>query len=455
MAVRFYVFHMSNDLFEADLSAIGMVPADLNPPSGIAPAGPSNNPFQGRDRDGNPIVVPPAPGLGYGWSFTIDNPTDAKGFLDDFRQKASAAGRSDVARILGIDFAAAPLELAARGQHWCAGRGAGFDFGTRRNVRRLISADALRDRGLTGEGVNVVLVDQGVSKDYIESLGANYGGGLAWPVDGKWKEPGVGEVPNVPLPDRHASMLMRSLADLAPEAVFYDLPLLPERITDVENFTLHTLFAFAFLDYLYLSGPGRWVVLNAWGIVDRFAESLRGYYTDDPDHYLNIYLSWLGGNHDFVFAAGNSGQFCGDPRSTGYDRGPGRSIWGANALRNVTCVGAVRADGTWVGASSQGPGPAGYDLGDGPPRKPDICAPGWFLENGDAHLRSSGTSAASAVVAGAVAALRAGWAVNAVSPASMRTALRAGARKVSGPGWNGRTGYGALDLPGTIAQLPP
>lgn len=241
---------------------------------------------------------------------------------------------------------------------------------------------------------------------------------------------------------------------MAPDATFYDLPLLPDRIVDVENFALRALFAYAFMNYFFLSAKGPWVILNAWGIVDRFAESLRGFYTDDPDHYLNDFISRVGRRHDVIFAAGNSGQFCGDVRSTGYDRGPGRSIWGANGLSEVTCVGAVRTDAKWIGAASQGPGPAGFDIGYGRPEKPDLCAPSWFVEDDNAHLRSGGTSSSSAVVAGAVAALRQKWAPADVSPAQLRQTLRDGARVIGTDAWSTRTGEGALDLAGTIARLP-
>ena len=455
MAVKLYIFDESKFMLATNLDAVGYSLSDFKPPAGLVPDGPSNNPWKALGPDDEPIIQLQAAGLGYGWSFEVGSAAEARTLIDDFRNRARSIGRADISRVLGIDVTPSSMGLAERGQHWCSISGHGYHFGTRRLGRGLIAAGALGDKKLTGKGVKVFLVDQGVSQTYIEGLGGTYGGGMSWEVDGEVKFPGQGSSNNVRLPNQHGSMLMRSLIELAPDAHYYDLPMIPGRITDVESFTIKALFGFFFLRYVYLSQPGPWVILNAWGIVDRFAESLRGYYTNDPDHYLNHLVKLIAQKHDVVFAAGNSGQFCSDPRSTVYDRGPSRSIWGANGLSDVTSVGAVRTDGAWIGASSQGPGPEGFvtETETDTPKKPDLCAPSWFVENDNAHLRSGGTSSASAVVAGAIAALREGWDVSAVPPAEMRRALQDGARRVTSPGWNDRTGFGILNLKDTMTQL--
>ncbi|WP_299737679.1 S8 family serine peptidase [uncultured Roseobacter sp.] len=458
MRVKLYLFDTSKRRLEENLKAVGFdlerLVAEFGPQDYQLPPGPSNNPWQARDPYGERLSQPGQPGLGYGIPLEAENEKVAREFLGRFRERAFGSDRPDIARILGIDLTPLSMTSAKPNQHWCAGDGMGRHFAGRAQANRLIELESLQACKLTGAGVNVFVVDQGINRHYLETLGGTYGGGMYWTADGKSQVPGEMQPPHAPAPKGHGAMLLRSLVDIAPDATYFDLPLLPQRITEVENFSLRALFAFAFLNYFFLSCNGPWVILNAWGIVDRFSEKLRGFYTDDPNHALNSYLSELGCHHDVIFAAGNSGQFCGDPRSSGYDCGPGRSIWGANGLPDVTCVGAVRGDGIWVGAASQGPGPGGFDTGAGRPEKPDVCAPSWFVENANAHLRSAGTSGASAVVAGAVAALRQGWSMNAVSPAEMRKALRDGSHGSAGKGWNARYGDGILNLAGTIAQLP-
>jgi hypothetical protein len=119
----------------------------------------------------------------------------------------------------------------------------------------------------------------------------------------------------------------------------------------------------------------------------------------------------------------------------------------------VITAGAVRSDETWVGYSSQGPGPELLAV-----QKPDLCAPSQFCESYDAALLSSGSSAACAMTAGVVAALRGNpkWDQVTVPPETLRVALTTSARKPAGPaGWDNRLGFGILDAAAAIAALPP
>ena len=61
------------------------------------------------------------------------------------------------------------------------------------------------------------------------------------------------------------------------------------------------------------------------------------------------------------------------------------------------------------------------------------------------------------MTAGVLAALRSNpaWDQFAVTPAAMKAALIAAARKTMGPGWNDRLGNGILDAREAIALLPP
>ena len=71
----------------------------------------------------------------------------------------------------------------------------------------------------------------------------------------------------------------------------------------------------------------------------------------------------------------------------------------------------------------QGPGPSQFTNGD-VNQKPDIVAPTMFSERNDRHTRNGGTSAACAMAAGVVAALREGWGPEVVPPSEMKQLLR-------------------------------
>ena len=167
---------------------------------------------------------------------------------------------------------------------------------------------------------------------------------------------------------------------------------------------------------------------------------------------------------DVIFAAGNCGQFCPDRRCGKRDLGPGKSIFGANSHRKVLTVSAVRTDARWIGSSSQG---------EGQPRlsreKPDLCAPSYFRDAGDAftgntsgsfvtnpgspYVANTGTSAACGVAAGIVAAIRSGWDHTVLSPRDLKQALNDNARKTEGPGWNERLGHGIINVEATLSAL--
>jgi len=252
-------------------------------------------------------------------------------------------------------------------------------------------------------------------------------------------------------------MIARNVLDIAPDAVVYDMPLIPRpAITDIPLFASNADGAYHFLlqcisflrRYPRWSGP--WVLVNAWAIFDRASESPLGDYTEDKNstdpqsigHRLNKVIKGAAADDhiDVVFAAGNCGEFCSSPRCGRTDRGPGHSIWGANSSSAVITVGAVLTNEMWVGYSSQGPGQELLGC-----EKPDFCAPSLFRETTDAHVSNTGTSAACGLTAGVVAALRKKWDAYSVPPQALKQVLIDTARKTEGPEWNGRLGYGVLD----------
>lgn len=344
--------------------------------------------------------------------------------------------------------------------HWCPGPASLSMFGHRADARRTIRADALRQRGLLRRHVNVVIIDEGLDRKTIPP--GNWGGGLNW-----FRNPENNVIVGSASRTSHGMMIARSILDLAPEAVLYDVPLIPERIGSIDDFFAGSSSAQAVLQVIldeidarrhHPRWAGPWVFVNAWAIFDRATEHPPGNYTengaDDGHPFVNKVIDMVGARKfDVIFAAGNCGAFCPSGRCGALDRGPGHSIWGANALPDAITTGAVLADETWAGYSSQGPGPAVNGLAHD---KPDLCAPSDFCETYDAAVRNSGTSTACAVAAGVVAALRSNsaWSQAAVPPSILKEALTSSARLTHGPGWNGRLGYGILDAGAVMDKLP-
>jgi hypothetical protein len=252
------------------------------------------------------------------------------------------------------------------------------------------------------------------------------------------------------------------------------VPLLPPRISNVTGFVADALGAFvqllvkiAFLRRLGIppwNGP--WILVNAWSIFNRATEHPHGDYTEKRNHPLNLIIdAMVNDGSDFVFAAGNCGQFCPDRRCGRRDVGPGNSIFGANSHPKVLTVGAVRSDARWIGSSSQGPGQKNLSQ-----QKPDLCAPSFFREPGDASLgnlsrpfvgdtgtpyvASTGTSAACGLAAGIVAAIRSGWGPSTVPPHMLISSLNQNARKTEGPNWNERLGNGIINVEDVLSVLP-
>lgn len=464
MATQFFVFGENQDALSARLAAAGssldkLASEFVELPWPFSVRDGSNNPWKFEDDNGEAIPLADEDGnRGFGLPFAGER-AEVEAFLQALKKAADDHGDEKIAQSAGVDFSTTPLTVAPSWQHWCANAGLGHRFATRGHAERLIRTNALRDAGLTGKDVKIVLVDQGLSRGYVNSLGfgARFGDDLIFSItlDGITRVSGQAATPYEKAPRTHSSMMVRSLLHLAPGAKIYDFPLIPPQISDVTSFALSAIFPFFVLRFIAHFIPGPWIFVNAWGIDDRFGEDIWGEYTNRRTHGLNVQIGALGQAHDVVFAAGNSGQFCPDPEAGPYDRGPGQSILGANGHPNVTSVGAVRADALWIGTSSQGPGPDDFDFGDQEVnQKPDYCAPSWFVEAHDAALRSGGTSAATAVAAGALAALREKWKVDQISPADLRAFIRTNARRDWHTQWNGRMGDGIIDVAATIDALP-
>jgi subtilisin family serine protease len=156
--------------------------------------------------------------------------------------------------------------------------------------------------------------------------------------------------------------------------------------------------------------------------------------------------SMIGSGIDVVFAAGNCGGAWPDRRCGSSDRGPGRSILGANSHPDVITVGAVTIHDDVLGYSSEGPGTLSAN-------KPDLAGFSHFQGSGISPF-DGGTSAACPVVAGVVAALRSKPSARGLTPAQLKAFLVKSARDVAGNGWDPQTGYGVIDAGAAWALLP-
>jgi hypothetical protein len=291
----------------------------------------------------------------------------------------------------------------------------------------------------------VVIVDQGLNEAYIKHLHGFFmgGWGLAESLGpGKHPRPGKYGV-------GHGSMLARNILKVAPDAAIYDLPIVPQDINDSEKFlsTVHAAFDQVLETIESLQNRDEdqwrrpWIFVNAWAVYNTRGERPKGDYTRAPrglDHKFNQLIAEMAKKFDIVFAAGNCGQFCPSRLCGVDDVGPGHSIIGANSHPDVLTVGAVRADGMWLGYSSQGPGTLSH-------RKPDLCTVSQFCEDDDAATVNTGTSAACAIAAGVVAAFRSRCGT-ALSPAKLKQVLiKTATAKPANQAWDNRIGHGIIN----------
>ena len=249
---------------------------------------------------------------------------------------------------------------------WSPIGSAGGIFGNRDTAERLTRTDALKDQQgkyITGKGVNVVIVDRGLSRTVVQETAARMAARRGWPaaaprqpVQG-WTRfdrtgPKIRKLEPGENGSEHGYMIARNVLAMAPEAVIWDAPLLPtEDEPDAPPGASSASDLFHWIRQLVRSRreggySERWVIVNAWGVMDPETDANYSDYADNPDNPLVNDMVLLDNEQiDVVFAAGNCGEPCPDRRCGHDDCGPGRSIFGMNAHPCVLSVGAVRADG--------------------------------------------------------------------------------------------------------------
>lgn len=356
---------------------------------------------------------------------------------------------------LGADLVVNPAHDAVS-THWCPNEAGDGLMGDRATALRAIRADptVLTAAGLPGsEPINIVFVDTGLPSGLLPA-----GSFKGWAVlEDPTHVGGAARQPGNPLTS-HGEMVARNARAVALAAgssaklKLLDCPAIPDGITRLPIF-LSSVAAALFSVFSTIATGARkaegWVICNAWGVFDPTVKPGQASYADNPAHPIAIALRLLNGvGADLVFAAGNCGQFCPNPRCSPDFTGPSGGINGANALREVLTVGAVRNDRLWLGYSGQGPGINGMEK-----EKPDVCAPSQFASD-DYPGRNTGTSAACGLAAGAVALMRTKWRSSTLTTERLADAIRRNAAQPYGPrGWQERTGHGILNLAATAAAL--
>lgn len=307
-------------------------------------------------------------------------------------------------------------------------------------VRKLLGVPNLVKKNLTGKGARIAVVDTGIHGANLDPDGKP----IQNRIDPKqFYSPTAGYVPGSNTVD-HATMVAFDCSLAAPDATLLDYALLQSTSGDWGGFLSDALAAFADLIDLLQRSPGPLVVNNSWALFDSKEDDpvgSPGNYSENPNHPFNqITGTLVSAGADVLFAAGNCGADCADGRCGVADRGPGRSIHGANSHPAVITVAAVTTKGDRLGYSSQGPG--GLDQ-----QKPDLATYSHFSGSG-VYAADSGTSAASPVAAGVVAALRQG------QPNLAPKVLKGILQKACEPPdakWNYDLGYGVLNAASCLA----
>jgi subtilisin family serine protease len=317
--------------------------------------------------------------------------------------------------------------------------------GTDADVARLLCVSRLQQRQMNGSGVLVAIVDSGINRAHLVARGKS----PTIDVARSWAPPGVpGTGGNWPVD--HGTMCAYDVLIAAPRCTLLDIALLQSRRPGgsvMEGFLSDAILAYRHLLNI-MSAPWRpgerrsLVVNNSWGMFHPswdFPTDNPGNYSDNPNHpFTRIVATLERAGADILFAAGNCGRDCPDGRCEGVTT---NAIYGANGSPAVLTVGGVDITGLRVGYSSTGPGRLTL-------RKPDLCGFTHFKGSG-VYAADGGTSAATPVVAGVVAALRTARPLvpgNPLTfPRQMRDLLRTTALDRGVPGFDYDYGYGIVN----------
>ena len=319
-------------------------------------------------------------------------------------------------------------------------------LGTAGDVARFLGVPRLAQAGMDGRNVLLAIVDNGINLEYLRLRGLNprFSAERSWAPD-----PLPGQPPLVPgqLPVGHGTMCAFDALIAAPQATLLDIAVLRSRrigASSMDGLLSDAVLGYAFLLRLLraMRRPGDFrslVVSNSWGMFQRTWDLPPGHpgnYSDNPAHPFNRIVGTLErAGADILFAAGNCGRECRDQRcGTEVDAG----IYGANSHPAVLSIAGVDVRKQRVGYSTRGPGHL-------EPRKPDVCGYTHFDGSG-VFPADGGTSAATPVVAGLVAAFRSRFPSGPDrTPAALRDLIRRTAENSGSDGFDDDHGFGIVN----------
>ena len=348
-------------------------------------------------------------------AFAVDGVDDlstylVRGEIDETTLEAATMAMRERPDVIGV-YADGPISPMAI----CPGSP---PLGSDADVERLLDVNTLRAKGMDGRNVAVAIVDTGLNIAFLQSRGkpAHFDEARSWVPDPPSQTPGD-------LPVDHGCMCGFDAMIGAPECTLLDIAVLLSNApggTVMEGYLSDAVRAYAHL--LAVSTDPSWpysalVVNNSWGMFHPswdYPVGHPGNYSDNANHPFNRIVGTLErAGADILFAAGNCGRECPDGRCQGLTNA---GVYGANSHPQVTCVAGVDTSRQRVGYSTSGPGRLMRS-------KPDVSGYTHFAGSG-VFAADGGTSAATPVVAGLVAAVRTRLPYEASKPATHPAAMR-------------------------------
>ncbi len=285
--------------------------------------------------------------------------------------------------------------------------------GDLKRVAQYLGVDKIWKNGTRGKGIVIGICDDGVN---------------VLPPDDGWSPPNCTKWGTA---GGHGNMAAIDALGMCPDAKIYDIGIFKNPpgspLTD-EGLISNAIVGFQWAIEHHKRDGKPQILSNSWG----FYQEGDPEYTRNPDHiFTRKVVEAIREGIIVCFSAGNCGEFCPD-KACGSDRGPGRSIWGANGHPEVITVGAANIKGVWVGYSSQGPAALSSE-------KPDFCGITHFKGYNDPD---TGTSAATPIVAGVIGLLK--GAKPDLTHAQVKAVLRKTAKDIGEAGFDHNSGYGII-----------
>jgi Subtilase family len=315
-------------------------------------------------------------------------------------------------------------------------------------VKKLLKVEHLHQKGMDGSQVYVAMVDSGINFEYLRKKGQN----LNFNQDNSCSADE--EIIPGQAPVGHGTMCAFNTGMIAPQCTLIDCAVILPQMGNgvrIEGWLSDVIPIYRkLLDFWQnLVDPKPALVINnSWGMYHPdwdYPASNPLNYSDDPNHPFNIMIETLEeAGIDLIFAAGNCGVECPDPRCQGMTE---KAIYGANSHPNVLCIGAVSTQKEHLGYSSQGPGRLAE-------KKPDLCLYSHF-KGSEVYAPNpdSGTSVACAIATGVIAAIRTIYPPSVLSPAKLREMLRQSAEKIGNNSFDFDAGFGLIDVESLLEML--